>query len=165
MKYIKMELAGIYVDPKSNVPIIVLKDEKGRTVLPIWIGPFEASSIIMKLEKIEPPRPMTHDLFINFLNKNNIKITKVVINELKDNTYYAKIHYKKFFKSDVIDARPSDAISLAIRSSAPLYVSESVIKKTFDSLTGTFKNKAKDPDYYKKILEEWDISHSNNQIM
>lgn len=126
----EMKVAGITVDPFTNTPIVLLKDSDEKDVLPIWIGLLEASSIATALENIETPRPMTHDLIKNLLDNLGVKIMKVEVNDLKDNTYYALIHLDVNKKRMVIDSRPSDAIAIALRTSAPIFVEESVIQRS-----------------------------------
>ncbi|HOW54356.1 MAG TPA: bifunctional nuclease family protein [Syntrophorhabdaceae bacterium] len=126
----EMKVAGITVDPFTNTPIVLLKDMEEKDVLPIWIGLLEASSIATALENIETPRPMTHDLVKNILDSLNVKVLKIEVNDLKDNTYYALIHLDVNKKRMVIDSRPSDAIAIALRTSAPIFVEESVIQRS-----------------------------------
>ncbi len=126
----EMKVAGITVDPFTNTPIVLLKDSEEKDVLPIWIGLLEASSIATALENIETPRPMTHDLIKNILDNLGVKVLKIEVNDLKDNTYYALIHIDVNEKRMVIDARPSDAIAVALRTSAPIFVEESVIQRS-----------------------------------
>ncbi len=164
MNLVKMNVSGIYIDPKSNVPIVVLKDKNTKNVLPIWIGPLEASSILIELEHITPPRPMTHDLFVNFISQNNMKVKKVIITEMKNNTYFAKIFYKTRLKTKVLDARPSDAISIALRMKAPLFVNKKVIESTIH-IKSTLKKDKKNQDYYKQLLEKLDKKDMGNTIM
>ncbi|HVN25648.1 MAG TPA: bifunctional nuclease family protein [Syntrophorhabdales bacterium] len=126
----EMKVAGITVDPFTNTPIVILKDLDEKDVLPIWIGLLEASSIATALENIQTPRPMTHDLLKNVLDSLGAKVVKIEVNDLRDNTYFALIHMDVNGKRMVIDARPSDAIALALRVSASIFVEESVIKKS-----------------------------------
>lgn len=126
----EMKVAGITVDPFTNTPIVLLKDTEEKDVLPIWIGLLEASSIATALENIETPRPMTHDLIKNILDSLGVKVLKIEVNDLKDNTYYALIHIDVNKKRMVIDARPSDAIAIALRTNAPIFVEESVIQRS-----------------------------------
>ncbi|MHB8109487.1 MAG: bifunctional nuclease family protein [Syntrophorhabdaceae bacterium] len=126
----EMKVAGITVDPFTNTPIVLLKDSDEKDVLPIWIGLLEASSIATALENIETPRPMTHDLIKNMLDSLGVRIMKIEVNDLKDNTYYALIHLDVNKKRMVIDSRPSDAIAIALRTSAPIFVEESVIQRS-----------------------------------
>ncbi|MEK6561411.1 MAG: bifunctional nuclease family protein [Nitrospirota bacterium] len=124
-----MKVRGLVFDPHTNMYIVILNDEENKDVLPIWIGKFEANAICFILEGITPPRPMTHDLTKSILDTLDIKIISIVINNLKDNTYYAKIHLSSHGSEVVVDSRPSDAIALALRSSAPIFVSEDVLEK------------------------------------
>lgn len=124
-----MKVRGLVFDPHTNMYIVILNDEENKDVLPIWIGKFEANAICFILEGITPPRPMTHDLTKSILDTLDIKIISIVINNLKDNTYYAKIHLSSQGSEVVVDSRPSDAIALALRSSAPIFVSEDVLEK------------------------------------
>ena len=124
-----MKVRGLVFDPHTNMYIVILNDEENKEVLPIWIGKFEANAICFILEGITPPRPMTHDMTKSILDTLDIKIISIVINNLKENTYYAKIHLSAQGSEVVIDSRPSDAIALALRSSAPIFVSEDVLEK------------------------------------
>jgi len=126
---IKMRVVGVTLDPVTNVPIIILKDSKDEKTLPIWIGIFEASAIALKLEGIHTPRPLTHDLLRSVIENLNAKVTRIVINDLKDNIFYAKIFIRLGRKTIQVDSRPSDAIALALRTEAPIYVEEKVIEK------------------------------------
>jgi len=162
MDLIKMEVSGIYIDPTSNIPIVILKNEETKQILPIWIGPLEASSILLELEHITPPRPMTHDLFVNFIKQNSIKIKKVIITELNNNTYFAKIIYRANFKNKEMDARPSDAISIALRTKAPVYVNKKVIDNTFKIQNNNSKDME---EYYKQILAKLDKKDLGDTLM
>ncbi len=126
----EMKIAGITVDPFTNTPIVLLKDLEEKDVLPIWIGLLEASSIATALENIQTPRPMTHDLLKNILDQLGIKVIKIEVNDLKDNTYYALIHMDVNNKRLTIDARPSDALAIALRTGASIFVEESVIQRS-----------------------------------
>jgi uncharacterized protein len=126
----EMKVAGITVDPFTNTPIVILKDLEEKDVLPIWIGLLEASSIATAIENIQTPRPMTHDLLKNIMDNLGVKVVRIEVNDLKDNTYYALIHLDVESKRLVIDSRPSDAIAIAIRTGAAIFVEESVIKKS-----------------------------------
>ena len=131
---IAMTIKGLMVDPVTNMPIIILRDEAGGRVLPIWVGIFEANAIALQIENITTPRPMTHDLLRNVIRDLNASVQKIVVCDLKDNTFYALIYVAIGEDITAIDARPSDAIALALRASAPIYVEESVIDnaKTVD---------------------------------
>ncbi|NOZ63380.1 MAG: bifunctional nuclease family protein [Caldiserica bacterium] len=126
---IKMRVVGVTLDPVTNVPIIILKDQKNEKTLPIWIGIFEASAIAIKLEGVQTPRPLTHDLLRTIIESFNGKVSRIVINDLKDNVFYAKILIKLGRKTMEIDSRPSDAIALALRTQSPIYINEEVITK------------------------------------
>ena len=126
----EMKVAGITVDPFTNTPIVILRDLEEKDVLPIWIGLLEASSIATAIENIQTPRPMTHDLLKNILDNLGIKVIKIEVNDLRDNTYYAMIHFEVDNKRLVIDSRPSDAIAIALRTGASIFVEESVIQKS-----------------------------------
>jgi bifunctional DNase/RNase len=127
----KVTIAGMTMDPASNTPIIILKSEENNQAIPIWIGLLEATSIASALQNIHFERPMTHDLFKNFTDMLNISVTKVEVCDLKDNTFYAQIHFITLDRQEFsMDARPSDAIAIAIRSQAPIYVDEAVIEKS-----------------------------------
>lgn len=126
----KATVAGLTMDPTSNTPIIILKTETGDQAIPIWIGLLEATSIASVLQNIKFERPMTHDLFKNFSRHLNIQVTKVEVCDLRDNTFFAVIHFDSEAQSFTLDARPSDAIAIALRFEAPIYVDEKVIEKS-----------------------------------
>ena len=125
----EMRVAGITVDPFTNTPIVILKDLEENEALPIWIGLLEASSIATAIENIQTPRPMTHDLLKNILDRLKAEVIKIEVNDLKDNTFYALLHIKVKNEKFTIDSRPSDAIAIALRTGAPIFVEESVIKR------------------------------------
>jgi bifunctional DNase/RNase len=124
---IEMTIKGLMVDPITNMPIVLLKDKGGDRVLPIWVGIFEANAIALQIENIATPRPMTHDLLRNLISDLNGRVDRVVVSDLKDNTFYAIIHLTVLGERVAVDARPSDAIALALRTSSPIMVEESVI--------------------------------------
>ncbi|NJL59390.1 MAG: bifunctional nuclease family protein, partial [Desulfobacteraceae bacterium] len=123
----KVSIAGMTMDPASNTPVLILKSEQDGQTLPIWIGLLEATSIASALQNIRFDRPMTHDLFKNFTDMLNIKVSKIEVCDLKDNTFYARIYFLSEDRTFSIDARPSDAIAIALRYKAPMYVDDSVI--------------------------------------
>src|ERR671925_6196 len=131
---IEMTIKGLMVDPITNTPIVILRDKDGQKVLPIWVGIFEANAIALQIENISTPRPMTHDLLRNVIHDLNATVQKVVVCDLQDNTFYALIYLSMNGDTLAIDARPSDAIALALRTRAPIFVEESVIDnaKTLD---------------------------------
>ena len=126
----KVTIAGLVMDPASNTPIIILKIVEDDRTIPIWIGLLEATSIASAIQNIEFDRPMTHDLFKNFTDILNINVSKIEVNDLKDNTYYATIHFASQEKTFTMDSRPSDAIAIAVRLHAPIYVDDKVIQKS-----------------------------------
>lgn len=125
---IEVKIRGLMMDPVQNMPIVVLKDVNSDTVLPIWVGVFEANAIALEIEKTETPRPMTHDLLRNLIHGFDAVVSKVVITQLKDDTFYAAIWMQRDNEPIVIDARPSDALALALRADCPIYVSEDVLR-------------------------------------
>ena len=127
--FIEMVVKGLTLDPLTNMPIVILKDLEEKRVLPIWIGLFEANAIALELEKITTPRPMTHDLMRDLIVGLDAQVTKIVVNDLKNSTFYAVIHLSMNGNQVVVDSRPSDAIALALRSNAPIYVSAEVVNK------------------------------------
>lgn len=148
---IEMKIKGLVVDPISKMHIVVLEDLKSERMLPIWIGVFEANAIALKIENISTPRPMTHDLLKNFLDKLNISIEKIVVNDVRDNTFYAMIHCRNKDQTITIDSRPSDAIALALRANAPIFVENEVVKKAHSL---KFDDNLEDSEKLKKWLEE-----------
>ena len=137
----QMKIEGLLFDPRSNMYILLLKEINGNDTLPIWIGKPEADSIALAMGKIATPRPLTHDLIKNFIYELKMKITKIVISDIIENTYYAGIYVENSGEEIPIDSRPSDAIAVAIRVNAPIYVDESVIEfKSNDELEDWLKN-------------------------
>ena len=126
----EVNIAGMTMDPTSNTPIIILKLVNGEQAVPIWIGLLEATSIASALRNIKFDRPMTHDLFKNFVESMNIDVAKVEVCDLKDNTFYAKIYFMSEEKNFSMDARPSDAIAIALRFQAPIFVDDKIIEKS-----------------------------------
>ena len=124
---IEMTIKGLMVDPITNMPIIILRDKGGQRVLPIWVGVFEANAIALQLENQTTPRPMTHDLLKNVIQDMRGRIDRIVVSDLKENTFYALIYLIVSGERMAIDARPSDAIALALRTRAPIFAEESVI--------------------------------------
>ena len=150
---IEMTIKGLMVDPITNMPIVMLKDTQGDRVLPIWVGIFEANAIALQIENIATPRPMTHDLLRNVIKDLEGRVERVVVSDLKDNTFYAVIHLTVRGDSVAIDARPSDAIALALRTRAPILVEESVIE---NARTVDLSGEREDSRHLKKWLEELD---------
>jgi bifunctional DNase/RNase len=138
---IQMKVEGLLFDPRSNMYILLLKEIDGKATLPIWIGKPEADSIALALGKVETPRPLTHDLIKNITESLKIRITKITVTEILDNTYYALVCLNDGKKETLIDSRPSDAIAVALRVNAPIFVEERVIgQKSTDELGEWLKN-------------------------
>ena len=123
-----MRIRGLMMDPVTNTPIVVLKDVEGESVLPIWVGVYEANAIALEIEKVTTPRPMTHDLLKNVLTGFGATVHKVVVTELKDDTFYAVIWAEREGQTISIDSRPSDALALALRVDCPIFVDDEVLK-------------------------------------
>ncbi|WP_263409272.1 bifunctional nuclease family protein [Terriglobus tenax] len=123
-----MKIRGLMMDPVTNMPIVVLKDVASDTVLPIWVGIFEANAIALEIEKTATPRPMTHDLLRDLVRGLNAQVDKIVVHELKEDTFYAVIWMQQEGETVTIDARPSDALALALRADAPIFVHRDVLK-------------------------------------
>ncbi len=126
---IAMRIKGLVVDPVSKMPIVVLEDPQTDRILPIWIGVFEANAIALTIENIPTPRPMTHDLLKSFLEKLQVAVEKIVVNDVRNNTFYAMIYLRHKDQPMVIDSRPSDAIALALRVNSPIFVEDNVVQK------------------------------------
>jgi len=152
---IEMTIKGLMVDPITNTPIVILRDKEGQKVLPIWVGIFEANAIALQIENISTPRPMTHDLLRNVIHDLKAEVKKIVVCDLQENTFYALIYRALNGNGDTvaIDARPSDAIALALRTKAPIFVEDTVIDhaKTVD-----FTTEKADADRLHKWLESLD---------
>lgn len=125
---IEMKIRGLMMDPVTNMPIVILKDTGGAQILPIWVGIYEANAIALEIEKVTTPRPMTHDLIKNVLTGLETGVEKVVVSELRDDTFYAVIWLRRDGEAISIDSRPSDALALALRLDCPIYVDEQVLK-------------------------------------
>jgi hypothetical protein len=125
---IPMSIKGLMMDPITNMPIVILHDPEGHRVLPIWVGVFEANAIALQIENVATPRPMTHDLLRNVLQELRAEVDKIVVTDLRENTFFALIHLHVGPAPLVIDARPSDAIALALRTQAPIFVEDSVLE-------------------------------------
>ena len=150
---IEMTIKGLMLDPITNTPIVILKDKDGDRVLPIWVGLFEANAIALQIENVATPRPMTHDLLRNIITDLDGRVDRIVVSDLKENTFYALIYLGLNGDTVAIDARPSDAIALALRARAPIYVEDRVIDnaKTID-----FAPDKGDAERLQKWLESLD---------
>ena len=125
---IEMKIRGLMVDPSTNMPIVLLKDPQSEALLPIWVGLYEANAIAMEVEKPQTPRPMTHDLLKNLIHGLNAQVQRIVVTELKDDTFYAVIWMEQDGEIVALDARPSDALALALRTDCPIFVDEDVLR-------------------------------------
>jgi len=148
---VKMEIKGLLMDPVSNMPVVILRDLEKGLFLPIWVGIFEANAIALEMEKVATPRPMTHDLLKNLLTELETRVERVVINDLRENTFFARIHLTRGDSSLSVDSRPSDAIALALRSNAEIFVEELVLEKSRNLRA---ESPDQDPDRLRKWLEE-----------
>jgi uncharacterized protein len=148
---IKMEIKGLLMDPVSNMPVVILRDTEKGHFLPIWVGIFEANAIALEMEKVQTPRPMTHDLLKNVLATLDTRVERVVINDLRENTFFARIHLVQKDSALSVDSRPSDAIALALRSQAEIFVEEEVLEKSRHLHA---EGSDQDPDRLRKWLEE-----------
>src|SRR4051794_11192894 len=148
-----MSIKGLMVDPVTNMPIVILRDQAGQKVLPIWVGMSEANAIALQIENIPTPRPMTHDLLRNVIHDLKAAVQKIVVSDLKENTFYALIYLSVNGETLAVDARPSDAIALALRTKAPIFVEDVVIDnaKTID-----FGAERGDSERLQKWLESLD---------
>lgn len=127
---VEMKIRGLMMDPVTNMPIVILKDSVGSAVLPIWVGIYEANAIALEIEKVTTPRPMTHDLLRNLLLGLEAHVNKVVVSDLRDDTFYALIWLERDGQTMTIDSRPSDALALALRVDCPIYVEDEVLKNS-----------------------------------
>lgn len=152
---LEMRIQGLMHDPITKMPIVVLRDPVSDAKLPIWVGIFEANAIAMELEKVRPPRPMTHDLIKDVLTELGGKLERIVITHLEDNTFFATLHLQTASGVKKVDARPSDAIALALRFEAPIYAHPQVIEdaQNIDLTAGS-----QDSDRYRAWLEDLDQS-------
>ncbi len=152
--YKPMVVSGLTMDPVTNSPIVILKAVDGDETLPIWIGLLEATAIASEMEGIKFSRPMTHDLLKNMMDKVDVKVARIEVSDLKDNTYYAVIHLKQGEKEITLDARPSDALAISLRVKAPIFVAEEVIKQSSRiDLKSEPQDKSEKGKKWQEILE------------
>jgi uncharacterized protein len=152
--YKPMVISGLTMDPVTNSPIIILKAVDGDETLPIWIGLLEATAIASEMEGIKFSRPMTHDLLKNMMDMVDVKVARIEVSDLKDNTYYAVIHFKQGEKEMTLDARPSDALAISLRVKAPIFVAEEVIKQSSRiDLKSEPQDKSEKGKKWQEILE------------
>ena len=154
---VEMKIRGLMMDPVTNMPIVVLKDLNGNTILPIWVGIYEANAIALEIEKVSTPRPMTHDLIKTLLLGLGTGIRKVVVSELKDDTFYAVIWLDKDGELISVDSRPSDALALALRLDCPIYVDESVLKNSRRSNAAADKVSDEEQRRWLESLDDEDL--------
>ena len=152
--YTRMNISGLTVDPLTNSPIVILREVDGDKTLPIWIGLLEATAIASELEGIKFSRPMTHDLLNNMLEMVDVEVSKIEVCDLKENTYFALIHFKQGEKEMSIDARPSDALALSLRVRAPIFVDEEIINRSKEiDLKPEAEDKSEQGKKWQKLLE------------
>jgi len=154
---VEMKIRGLMMDPVTNMPIVVLKDANGSAVLPIWVGVYEANAIALEIEKVQTPRPMTHDLLKNVLLGLNVQVQKVVVNDLREDTFYALIWVEREGERMSIDSRPSDALALALRVDCPIFVEDNVLKNSKVSSTVSDKSTADELRKYLENLSDDDL--------
>ncbi len=154
---VEMKIRGLMMDPVTSMPIVVLKDVSGSAILPIWVGVFEANAIALEIEKVATPRPMTHDLIRVLLFGLDAGVRKVVVSELRDDTFYAVIWLEKDGELISVDSRPSDALALALRLDCPIYVEESVIKNSKQSNVAADKVNSEELRRWLESLNDEDL--------
>ncbi len=163
---IKMEIFGLAMDEKTNMPLVILKDSKDKYILPIWIGALEAMAISMPLKGMSMPRPMTHDLFLDAITNLGAEIVHVEISEIKDSTYYAILVMKHNDKELRLDSRPSDAIAMAIRARVPIMVNKDVLEKVLEEQDGEYQVVLDDEEGKKwtEILEKYRVDDTKYKM-
>ena len=163
---IKMEIFGLAMDEKTNMPLVILKDSEDKYILPIWIGALEAMAISMPLKDMIMPRPMTHDLFLDTITNLGAEIVQVEISELKDSTYYAILVIKHNDKELRIDSRPSDAIAMAVRTKAPILVNQKVLEEVMKEQNSEYQVVLNDEEGKKwtEILEKYRVDDTKYKM-
>lgn len=154
---IEMKIRGLMMDPVTNMPIVILKDVNGASVLPIWVGIYEANAIALEIEKVSTPRPMTHDLLKNLLLGLDTQVHKVVVCDLRDDTFYALIWLERNGQTISVDSRPSDALALALRVDCPIYVEDDVLKNSKISSASSDKVSSEELRKWLENLNDEDI--------
>jgi len=154
---VEMQIRGLMMDPVTNMHIVILKDVNGTSVLPIWVGIYEANAIALEIEKVSTPRPMTHDLIKNLLLGLETRVHKVVVTELRDDTFYALIWLERDGQVISIDSRPSDALALALRADCPIFVEDDVLKSS--KISGAASDKVNNEE-----LRKW-LENLNDEDM
>lgn len=156
---VEMRIRGLLMDPVTNTPIVILKDANSDTVLPIWVGAYEANAIALEIEKVSTPRPMTHDLIKNVLSGLDTHVHKVVVTELKDDTFYAVIWMEREGRVISVDSRPSDALALALRVDCPIFVDEDVLKASNKARSMADANSSEDLRKWLEGLNDEDLGY------
>ncbi|MGH9449788.1 MAG: bifunctional nuclease family protein [Terriglobia bacterium] len=154
---VEMKIRGLMMDPVTNMPIVILRDSGGSAVLPIWVGIYEANAIALEIEKVSTPRPMTHDLIRNLLLGLETHVSRVVVNELRDDTFYAVIWLERDGHALSIDSRPSDALALALRVDCPIFVEDEVLKTSKASGAASDKVNSEELSKWLEGLNDDDI--------
>lgn len=150
---IEMAIKGLMMDPITNLPIVILKDPEGQRVLPIWVGAVEANAVALQIENVAPPRPLTHDLIRSILQELGATLVRVVIHDLRDSTFFAYLELKREGETTLVDVRPSDALALALRAKAPVFVHPRVLERASSTDIST---EEADHDRLKRWLESLD---------
>ena len=156
---VEMKIRGLMMDPVTNMPIVILKETDSETVLPIWVGIYEANAIALEIEKVSTPRPMTHDLLRNLLIGLEATVRKVVVTELREDTFYAVIWLDRGGEIISIDSRPSDAIALALRMDCPIFVEDEVLKSSKQAANAIDRVTSDDLRKWLENLGEDDMGH------
>ncbi len=156
---VEMKIRGLMMDASTNTPIVILKDLEGNAVLPIWVGIYEANAIALEIEKVATPRPMTHDLIKQVLVGFNAVLEKVVVNELRDDTFYAVLWLDREGETIMLDARPSDALALALRLDCPIYVEDEVLKSSRIAAAAADPSSSEELRRWLEGLGEEDTGH------
>jgi len=154
---LEVKIRGLMMDPVTNMPVVVLKETQGAGILPIWVGIYEANAIALEIEKVQTPRPMTHDLLKNVLMGLNVHVNRVVVCELRDDTFYALIWMERDGQVMSMDARPSDALALALRLDCPIYVEEDVIKSSKMATAVTERSSSEELRKWLENLSDEDL--------
>jgi hypothetical protein len=154
---LEVKIRGLMMDPVTNMPVVVLKETSGSGVLPIWVGIYEANAIALEIEKVQTPRPMTHDLLKNVLTGLNVHVQRVVVSDLKDDTFYALIWMERDGETMSMDSRPSDALALALRLDCPIFVEDEVLKHSRMSTAVSEKSSSEDLRKWLENLNDEDL--------
>ncbi len=154
---VEVKIRGLMMDPVTNMPVVVLKEAQGTAVLPIWVGIYEANAIALEIEKVQTPRPMTHDLLKNVLMGLDVHVHKVVVCDLKEDTFYALIWMEREGKIMSLDSRPSDALALALRLDCPIFVEDEVLKNSRQGSASTEKTSNEELRKWLENLSDEDL--------